>query len=136
MRAAIIIALVLLSTTILAEDRFIRNPEGIIIDTETNLEWYIGPDSRTSWRVARDWIDNLDGSWRMPTVEELRILYEAGVKPQSKGDMFGLYVSGWMVWTGERVSDQHYYYFDFSAGVESCWYAIHNADGFRAFAVK
>ena len=60
-------------------ERFIVSPDGIILDSETQLQWMVGPDMDFSWYDARSWIDELEGDWRMPSKYELLDLYNAGV---------------------------------------------------------
>ena len=33
---------------------------GVVIDTETGLEWYVGPDRDTTWHEARSWVESLN----------------------------------------------------------------------------
>lgn len=50
-------------------------------DTKTSLEWIAGPDRDTTWSEARFWVQNLSvdgGGWRMPTMNELKTLYQKG----------------------------------------------------------
>ncbi|MCD4846568.1 MAG: hypothetical protein K8R76_00080 [Candidatus Aegiribacteria sp.] len=60
-------------------ERFSVSPEGIIIDSETRLQWMVGPDMDFTWFDARSWINELEGNWRMPSKYELLDLFNAGV---------------------------------------------------------
>ncbi|MEN6627779.1 MAG: hypothetical protein ABFD69_16250 [Candidatus Sumerlaeia bacterium] len=59
--------------------RFSRNPNGIVVDTITGLEWYLDPGPITEWESAMKWASalNLDGGgFRLPTSSELAGLYQ------------------------------------------------------------
>jgi len=52
---------------------------GVIKDRLTGNEWYIGSDVYLTWYETKTWIEKLeidDGGWRMPTILELKTLYE------------------------------------------------------------
>jgi hypothetical protein len=75
----------------------------VVKDSRTGLEWYYRHDSRAGGGVssgsAREWANNLSvdgGGWRMPSLEELYGLYEAG--SYNQGRKFGLEND----WTGNR----------------------------------
>ena len=103
----------------------------VITDNETNLQWRVGPDSDTDWYEAEDWVDNLGGDWRMPTLSELRELYDAGIKYADWGYFEN---SGLCVWSGEVRDSSSAWYFNFNGGYER-WC---NRDPYRlrAFAVR
>jgi hypothetical protein len=59
------------------DERFIALSNGIVKDTKTNLEWFVGPDEDTSFFEAKEWAEDLTiggGKWRLPSVEELKSL--------------------------------------------------------------
>ena len=59
---------------------------GIVADTRTGLEWFVGPDKDTSYYQAAKWVQNLTvagGGWRMPTAKELRTIYSKPGTPSS-----------------------------------------------------
>lgn len=69
----------------------------IILDTQTNLEWYVGQNKDTTWDEARSWVKNLlvgGGGWRLPTIKELRKLYFTDVK-YSLNSVFGFTDCHW-----------------------------------------
>lgn len=56
--------------------------EGVIADSRTGLEWFVGPDQNANWHMAQNWTGRLSvagGGWRMPTRAELKSLYEKGM---------------------------------------------------------
>jgi hypothetical protein len=64
-----------------SDARYFSSEEGIITDTKTDLEWYMGPDKETNWYEAKKWVTELSisgGGWRMPTILDLKSLYESG----------------------------------------------------------
>jgi len=80
-----LLALVLVVSPALGQDRprpaapgrFTVSQEGIITDTQTGLEWYVGPDRDTSWDQAQAWAFSLKvagGGWRLPALKELQTL--------------------------------------------------------------
>jgi hypothetical protein len=87
------------------DGRFVEGDNGIIIDTETRLEWLVGPDKDTTWDEANSWVKRLsvDGDgWRMPKRDELKTLYaHANEEPNLSGLFYNL---GWFVWTSETES--------------------------------
>jgi serine/threonine protein kinase len=102
------------------QTRFIVTSCNSIKDTQTLLEWFVGPDRDMTWYQAQQWttaLDNCDGRWRMPTTEEIRTLYEptskAGVGYFTDGKHFPAHISsvfnaiggGSWVWANERVGD-------------------------------
>ena len=45
------------------------------------LDWYVGPNRDNNWHQAKAWTENLTvagGGWRMPTVPELKAIYQKG----------------------------------------------------------
>ena len=61
------------------ETRFSRSADGVITDSQTNLQWLVGPNQDTNYKQAEDWVATqtvAGGGWRMPTAKELRTLYD------------------------------------------------------------
>ncbi len=132
-----------LKRLVVARDgRYEKYENGIVHDTVTELEWYAGPDKDTTWYQAKDWVERLrvaGGGWRMPTIKELRALYQVGVGTNNLTPLINM--TGWMVWSGEywrrgvrRLSDARY--FAFSGGYETQTNRNYADDGTRAFAVR
>ena len=83
--------------------RFVAYSNGKVLDRKTGIEWIAGPDKDTTWYEAYSWVENLTtdgGGWRMPTLEELKILSQnlAGAKDMATV----LNTSGLFVWSGEN----------------------------------
>lgn len=94
--------LVLAFSTSVYADRFELAGE-IITDTQTDLEWRVGPGEGTTWYEANDWVDGLGNGWRMPTVDELEEIHKAGIW---RDDM-GYFDSGAInIWAGNTWSSE------------------------------
>lgn len=64
------------------ETRYSVSSEGVIKDSQTGLEWLVGPDKGTSYYEAEAWVNGskiAGGGWRMPTLAELKDLYGRGL---------------------------------------------------------
>jgi hypothetical protein len=74
----------------------------VYYDKKMGLEWLAGPDKPTNWYAAKKWVlslhDFAGGGWRMPTLEELRTLYQKGEKCHIKPFLI---TTGCWVWSGE-----------------------------------
>jgi len=77
-------------------DRFRQSSDDIITDIVTGLQWQVGPDRDFDWQCAGIWIENLDGNWRMPMLNELEELFDAGITTKTWGPFAN---AGWMVWS-------------------------------------
>lgn len=108
----------------------------IITDHITSLQWKVGRDSTTTWFTARNWVASLGDGWRMPSRDELRIIYNAGVTESNWGPFDN---SGRWVWTGEvREYAPHAYIFKFNVGNSGHSGQANpssNYNHYRAFAV-
>lgn len=109
---------------------------GVVKDTETGLEWKLGPDRDVSWDEAKLMISKfkLDGpGWRMPKEDELKRLYLKGVKPRNMGLL--LKADGWPVWSVENKGPEARYFHFIKSG-ESYWYDRYAPYDMRAVAVR
>jgi hypothetical protein len=82
--------------------RFVAYNNGVVMDKKTGLEWYVGPDRDTNWYEDKRWVEDLNvagGGWRMPTIEELKILYREGTGTHNMPPL--LKTTGWWVWSAE-----------------------------------
>lgn len=126
-----------LSESSASDGRFITRDNGIVLDTNTGLEWLAGPDRDTNWHEARTWVDSLaeaGSGWRMPTKRELQVLYAN--RPVSRNMTPLLQTTGEFVWTSELESEgvsawgwRPYAGFAF-------WLHRSSSDGNRGFAVR
>ncbi len=63
------------------QPRFTKAANGVISDHLTGLDWYVRPTADNNWYEAKAWVDGLTvagGGWRMPTVPELKGIYQKG----------------------------------------------------------
>jgi hypothetical protein len=118
MRKSIIFTLVLvigfcLTGYVFADDKALEN--AVYYDKNTGLEWLAGPDKATNWYDAKKWVESLTavagGGWRMPTMEELKTLYQkrgkCNIKPFLK-------TTGCWVWSGETKGSIKVWGYDYS----------------------
>jgi len=117
--------------------RFTRDAStGVIRDSETGLEWLVGPDRDTDYAAAEAWVASLGdvsgGGWRMPAVAELRTLYQPGVGTRNMDPVF--VTTGWWVW-GEPCDSSFAGFFYFYGGYESWGSRVHSYRN-RVFAVR
>lgn len=95
------------------------------------LEWIAGPDRDTTWDQARSWVQNLSvegGGWRMPTIQELKTLYQ-------EGDTYLLSnTTGRWVWS-ITTKGPFMWLFSFRYGVDK-WDSPGRSEHYRAFAVR
>lgn len=115
---------------------YIAYANGIVRDTNTGLEWKVGPDENTNWNEARSWVQSLNldgGGWRMPTINELKGLYKKGKGNRNMTPL--LKTTGWWVWSGETKGSSDAWAFNFITG-NRYWNSRDNSNNRRAFAVR
>ena len=121
------------------DGRFVAGDNGIVTDTETGLEWFVGPDRNTTWNEANDWVESVSvdgGAWKMPTRDELKTLYAEDEGTHNMSALFQ--TTGWFVWTSETMSSPRRSYawgFSFRIGGEY-WPPCTYSDPARVFAVR
>ena len=96
---------------------FLEN--GVVLDAHTGLQWAAHDNGRDiSWRDANAYCLNYKGGghadWRLPTSDELRGLYEAGIRLE-KGDMIN--ITRYAFWVSEDCGGEAVYY-QFSFGLQ------------------
>ena len=104
-------------------------------DTDTGLEWVIGPDQDTNYAQAEQWVAACKvegGGWRMPTRAELKTLYRSGVGERNMKKP--ITTSGWWVWAEPKDSSSAWG-FNFSNGNE-VWDYRDDSDDDRVFGVR
>jgi hypothetical protein len=109
---------------------------GMVYDKNTGLAWVAGPDRNTTWDEARSWVENLTvagGGWRMPTMKELKTLYQKGAGTRNMTPL--LKTTGWWVWSGETKGSSSAWHFPFYSGSEY-WAPCSYASPRRGFAVR
>jgi hypothetical protein len=115
--------------------RFTKAKDNVITDSATGLEWYAGPDRDTNWNQAKAWTESLTvagGGWRLPTVPELKALYQPGAGRNNMDPIFQF--TGLFVWSVQRDASSAWG-FSFGPGREH-WGTLDYASLDRAFAVR
>jgi len=140
---AISCCFLLLSTVLAAEDKvtaregtFVAYDNGVVKDTKTGLEWFVGPDRDTTWDEASTWVRKLSvdgGGWRMPTKEELETLYQMGAGTRNMNPL--LKTTGWVVWSGDTKDSSAAWLFLFVEGYGN-WSILNSSHYLRGFAVR
>jgi len=118
------------------DGRFIARDTGVVTDTKTGLQWFVGPDRDTTWDEAKSWVDSLSvdgGGWRMPTRDELKNLYSNS--PGSNNMTLLFKTNGGFVWTGEMMGSSHAWGFCLDIRDEY-WPRRTYSQTARAFAVR
>ena len=112
----------------------------IYYDKKTGLEWLVGPDKPTNWYDAKSWVDSLSavagGGWRMPTMKELKTLYQKGEKCNIKPF---LKTTGCWIWSGKIKGASLAWGYDFSGGSstsKATFKRDESTDSTRGFAVR
>ena len=115
---------------------YVAYANGIVKDTNTGLEWKVGPNKHTNWNEARSWVQSLNldgGGWRMPTIDELEGLYKKGSGSRNMTSL--LKTTGWYVWSGETEGSSDARDFTFNLGLSYWRHRDYSRNG-RAFAVR
>ena len=115
--------------------RFTLSSEGVITDSQTGLEWVVGPDRDTNYAQAEQWVAGCNvagGGWRMPTRQELATLYQQGRGERNMDPAFK--TTGWWVWAEPRDSSSAWD-FNFPDG-RGDWDARDYSRNHRVFAMR
>lgn len=128
------------NTNIIKRDGiYVAYANGIVKDTNTGLEWKVGPDKGTNWNQATSWVQSLNldgGGWQMPTMDELAGLYRKGMGSNNLTSLLLNTTSEYLfVWSGETRGSSEARGFYFYNGNRD-WYSRYNSDSGRAFAVR
>ncbi len=119
------------------DGNFIKYVTGVVYDKNTGLEWYAGPDRPTRWNEAKAWVENLTvagGGWRMPTIDELKTLYQKGAGTRNLTSL--LKTTGVYVWSGEARSSTSDWCFHFRRGKKHWFHRDVRPTHERGFAVR
>ena len=118
------------------DSHFIAYINGIVKDTKTGLEWFVGPDRNTTWDEAKSWAESLSidgGGWRLPTLKELGTLYKEGAETLNMTPL--LKDSSWWIWSVETKDPSSAWLFSFNLGKDYL-FERSSSFNFRAFAVR
>lgn len=115
--------------------RFTVSSEGVIGDSQTGLEWVVGPDRNTNYAQAEQWVSACKaagGGWRMPTRAELKTLYQRGLGEGNMDPAFK--TTGIRIWAEPKDSSSAWH-FDFKGGFEDSYFR-YDGPHFRVFGVR
>ena len=118
------------------QPRFTKADNGVITDRATGLDWYIGLNPDNNWRQAKDWAENLTvggGGWRLPTVLELKALYQKDAAPNNMDPVFQ--TPGVWAWSGELNNSWSAWGFAFYSGLVG-WHSMNYGNGREVLAVR
>ena len=118
------------------QPRFTKAGNGVITYSATGLEWYVGPNQDNTWREAKAWTENLTaagGGWRLPTVPELKAIYQNGAAPYNMDPLFQ--APGVWVWSGQLNNAWSAWGYAFYNGLEG-WHSMNYGNGRLALAVR
>jgi len=124
------------SADLIQDGKFRLFDNDIVLDTASGYEWIVGPDKDTTWDEAYAWTRSLTvdgGGWRMPTIEELKILYQKGTGTRNMTPL--LKTTGWLIWSIELAGSASAWTLNFFYGIET-YESRHSSSQFRAFAVR
>jgi hypothetical protein len=116
--------------------RFSVSDDGVISDSQTSLDWLVGPDRDTDYKSAEQWVASISdvagGNWRMPMRQELKSLYQKGAGERNLDPAFK--TTGWHVWAEPNTSSSAWR-ISFSRGSE---HESHreNSLNYRVFGVR
>lgn len=116
--------------------RFTKAQDGVITDSVTGLQWYICPNPNNTWHQAKSWAKSLNvagGGWRLPTMTELKALYQKGASRVHMDPLFE--IPGAWVWSGDLYDPSFAWGFAFYSGLEG-WHSINYGFGRVALAVR
>ena len=116
--------------------RFTKAADGVITDHTTGLQWYVGLQPDNNWHQAKAWAGNLTvagGGWRLPTVPELKALYQKGASRNNMDPIFQ--GPGAWAWSGELYDSRAAYGFAFYSGLVNS-HGLGYAYGRMALAVR
>jgi hypothetical protein len=118
------------------QPRFTKAQNGVITDHNTGLEWYVAPSPDNNWHEAKAWTENLTvagGGWRLPTVPELKAIYEKGASRVNMDPLFQP-KAAW-VWSGQMDDTRTAWGFAFYSGLVNS-HGLNYGYGRMAFAVR
>jgi hypothetical protein len=133
------------------DGRYTLQQCGAIVDSKTGLQWLVGPDKNTTWDEAARWSSTVtacDGSWEMPTIEQLKSLfdprYTAGTGFVSGGRAWPAHIDpvfeaigqGSWVWSANPPDANSAHAFNFNQGKPARYSRDDTTFTTRAFAVR
>ena len=126
--------------------KYTKNTTGIILDNETNLEWYVSEASSVYPVTAKQWIEKINrenlggGNWRFPTMKELKQI-ATGKKEKCVCTLFienggHRYLTVWCFAPNEELPRKYVYGLDQVFELNLKYYSTNPHEGERVFAVR
>ena len=116
--------------------RFTKANNGVITDSITGLDWYVGPNPDNTWHEAKAWTESLTvagGGWRLPTMAELKAIYQKDASAYNMDPLFQ--VKGAWAWSGELRNDWSVWGLAFYNNLQG-WHSMNYGNGRVALAVR
>ena len=116
--------------------RFTKAADGVITDHTTGLQWYVNSNPDINFHQAKAWAETLTvagGGWRLPTVAELKALYQKGASRNNMDPIFQG-PDAW-AWSGDMYDARAAYGFAFYSGLVNS-HGLNYAYGRMALAVR
>jgi hypothetical protein len=118
------------------QPRFTKAENGVITDSVTGLQWYVGPNPDNTWHEAKAWTESLSvagGGWRLPTMAELKAIYQKGASANNMDPLFQ--AKGAWAWSGELRNAWSVWGLAFYNNLEG-WHSMNYGNGRVALAVR
>lgn len=116
------------------QPRFTKAENGVITDHTTGLDWYVGKEN--TFHQAKAWVEGLTvagGGWRLPTVAELKAIYQPGASANNMDPLFQTTVA-W-AWSSELNQPWSVWGLAFYNGLVG-WHSMNYGNGRLALAVR
>jgi hypothetical protein len=116
------------------QPRFTKAANGVITDRVTGLDWYVGQEN--TWHQAKAWVENLTvagGGWRLPTMAELKAIYQKGASANNMDPLFQTTVA-W-AWSSELRNAWSVWGLAFYNNLVG-WHSMNYGNGRLALAVR
>jgi len=98
------------------EWHFVFKNHGVILDKLTGLEWKLFRSEDTTFSTVSNWINSFEGSWRLPTKEEILTIYDEEIEVGKNSHMIlPEKINRTNIWINTRSND-YADYFDFKTG--------------------
>ena len=115
---------------------FTKADNGVITDSVTGLDWYVGPNPDNTWHEAKAWTESLTvagGGWRLPTMAELKAIYQKGASANNMDPLFQ--AKGAWAWSGELRNSWSVWGLAFYNNLQG-WHSMNYGNGRVALAVR
>jgi hypothetical protein len=115
---------------------FTKADNGVITDSVTGLDWFVGPNPDNTFHQAKAWVESLTvagGGWRLPTMAELKAIYQKDASAYHMDPLFQ--VKGAWAWSGELRNAWSVWGLAFYNNLQG-WHSMNYGNGRVALAVR